>query len=227
MATFSDLVTLLLTFFVMLMAMATFEDTNRVTALLRSLHEKLGADGFEPSLMGPGEGEHMSPTFSADVSLSPLLARLATAFRQHLSQTHVTTDLRADELRLDFPETSFFRPGSATVHPTGYATLSRLADLLATEPTVTVEVLGDARPGESDQARELAIARAVAVIGRLRRGVPGEHIVAGAYTTPPGDPMEEAQTSGPRIGLIVRTGSPTGRGALQDLKHEDPDARRR
>lgn len=218
MATFSDLVTLLLTFFVMLMAMASFEDSHRVTALLRSLHEQLGADGFEPDLMGPGDGEFMSPTVSADVSLSPLLARLAAAFRDHLSQAVVTTDFREDELRLTFPDSTFFQPGSDVVHPTGYATLDRLADLLATEDSVRVEVLGDARPGESTDRRTLAIARAVAVIERLRRGVPGERLTTGAYMNAPDDPTDKAARRAQRIGLVVRTGTVQGRAAVQGPK---------
>ena len=37
MATYSDMVTLLLTFFVLLLAMATFDDTKRVEAVFESL----------------------------------------------------------------------------------------------------------------------------------------------------------------------------------------------
>lgn len=228
MATFSDLVTLLLTFFVMLMAMASFDDTARVNSLLRSLHEKLGADGFDPTLMGPGEGEFMSPTRSADVAVSPLIASLAAAFREHLSNVPVTADATADELRLDFPDSAFFKPGSAEVHPNGYATLSQVAELLATEDTVSVDVLGHARIGEAPDARELAADRAVAVVERLRRGVPGERITVGAFGPDAVDPISDSQALEQRIALVVRTEDLRGRAAMQGLSEpEESDAGRR
>ena len=113
MATFSDLVTLLLTFFVMLMAMASFDDTTKVQALLRSLHEKLGADGFDPGKLGSGEAAYMNTAQdSAEISLSPMLARLAVAFRMQLSNEIVHTDQEENELRVDLPEGAFYLVGA-------------------------------------------------------------------------------------------------------------------
>jgi chemotaxis protein MotB len=45
MVTYSDMVTLLLTFFVMLLAMANFEEVGRVDAVFESIRLVLGVDG--------------------------------------------------------------------------------------------------------------------------------------------------------------------------------------
>ena len=43
MSTFSDMVTLLLTFFVLLLSMASFEDPSKVQAVFESIRSALGA----------------------------------------------------------------------------------------------------------------------------------------------------------------------------------------
>jgi chemotaxis protein MotB len=227
MATFSDLVTLLLTFFVMLMSMANFDDPTKVNAVLSSLRDQLGADGFDAALLGPGDGKHMNPTVGMDVSLSPLLANLGVAFRQHLSDAVVEIDAEQDELRVDLPEGAFFREDSAEVHPNGYLLLAQVGDLMATEESVVVDVIGYAAPGEGLDPRLMGARRAVAVIGRLREKVGGERMSATAYGPDAPDPTSGAGAWNRRIGLVFRTDQARGRGPLNDLSDaEDPDGRR-
>ena len=227
MATFSDLVTLLLTFFVMLMAMANFDDPAKVNAVLESLRDQLGADGFDAALLGPGDGENMSPSVSMDVTLNPLLANLSVAFRQHLSDAIVEIDAEEDELRVDLPRGAFFRENSAEVHPNGYLLLAQVGDMMATEDAVTVDVIGYAAPDEGPDPRLLGARRAVQVVTRLREKVPGERMSATAFGSGHSDPTSGTGAWDRRIGLVFRTDKPRGRGPLNDLSDaEDPDGRR-
>ncbi|MFT7518343.1 MAG: chemotaxis protein MotB [Kiritimatiellia bacterium] len=226
MATFSDLVTLLLTFFVMLMAMATFDDPSKVNALFASLHQQMGSEGFDPDMLGTANGEFMSHQDSAEMALSPLLARLRAAMREHLSNSIIQATSKESELRVDFGEGAFFRPGSADVHPGGYGLISDVASALASEPSITVNVRGYAADGEIMQEEELAADRAVAVITRLRNKVPGGRITASAFgheLTPSTDASKHR-----RIGFIFRTQAPSARGSMHNLSdHEESNARGR
>lgn len=227
MTTFSDLVTLLLTFFVMLMSVASFDDANRVTALLRSLHERMGAAGFDPSLLGPGEASELSTQLTADVTIAPMLAKLAQAFREHMTDAVVEIDAAQDELRVDLPAATFFKRGETTLHPGGYGLLSVVGELLAEEPTVRVEVHGHAGPDEAEAVRDLATERAVNVIARLRERIEGERIVAVAYGATPADPIPgTSPTWERRIGLVFRTDPPDGRAPATRLRTpEESDGR--
>ena len=49
MVTYSDMVTLLLTFFVMLLAMASFESPGRVDKVIESLRRAFGVGGYSPN----------------------------------------------------------------------------------------------------------------------------------------------------------------------------------
>lgn len=218
MATFSDLVTLLLTFFVMLMAMASFDDVTRVQALLRSLNERLGADGFDPGKLGVGDEENRSPAEAlAELSLSPQLAKLAEAFRQQLSNELVHTDQEQNELAVDLPHGAFFRTGEAEVHPGGYSLLAEVGDLLATEPGVSVEVVGYAETQESKDPAMLATDRAVAVVGRLRPRVDGTRLSLSPFGSEPPDPMSKPEGFQRRIRLVLRTDRIASRGSLNTL----------
>ena len=226
MATFSDLVTLLLTFFVMLMAMASFEDVSRVMALLRSLHERLGADGFDPGKLGSGDADNMNVAQDmAEVTLNPMLAKLAVSFRMQLSNELVQTDQEENELRVDLPRGAFFRTGAATVHPGGYALLAEVSDILATEPGVSVEVIGYATGDEDSDPALLATDRAVAVVSRLRPRVEGDRLSISPFGAGGSDPTPGAEGWQRRIRLVLRTDTARSRGSLKSLNdREGPDA---
>lgn len=55
MATFSDMVTLLLTFFVLLLSMASFEEPTKVSAVIQSIRTAFGSAGLSHSLFGVSE----------------------------------------------------------------------------------------------------------------------------------------------------------------------------
>ncbi|MFK7930872.1 MAG: flagellar motor protein MotB [Myxococcota bacterium] len=228
MATFSDLVTLLLTFFVMLMSMASFDDAAKVDAVLKSLHEQLGADGFDPQTLGSGELKAMSPSVSADVASSPMLAKLAAAFRLEMSNQPIHIEQEEAQLRIDLPNGAFFKTGSHQVHPAGYGLLAEVADILASEPGVTVDVVGFAEPSESEAPELLATKRGVAVVSRLRTKVAGERLSVTAFDPPAVDPTDRTAGWRRRIALVLRTTAVSSRAPLQDIQdREDSDAGRR
>jgi len=228
MATFSDLVTLLLTFFVMLMAMASFDDVTRVMALLRSLHERLGADGFDPGKLGSGEADAMNTAQDlAEISLSPKLAKLAVAFRMELSNEIVHTDQEENELRVDLPEGAFFRSGETTVHPGGYGLLAEVGEILSTEPGVSVHVVGFATPQEGSEPVMLATDRAVAVVERLRPTVDGERLSLSPYGRGGFDPKSGEEGWQRRIQLVLRADRVQATAPVKMLhEREESDGRR-
>ena len=52
MMTYSDMVTLLLTFFIMMLAMANFDDIQKIQAVFKSIRKALGVGGSNTALIG-------------------------------------------------------------------------------------------------------------------------------------------------------------------------------
>ena len=77
MVTYSDMVTLLLTFFVMMMAMANFEEVGRVEAVLESIRLALGAGGQHQTLLGVSPSEMNQPSELQPLDeMQPIMAEL-------------------------------------------------------------------------------------------------------------------------------------------------------
>jgi len=199
------------------MAMASFDDPAKINAALESIGEKFGAEGFDLTLTGVGEGEAMADAAASGVSLAPLIARLQAGFRQKLSRMLAASHAEQNELVVELDDPSFFREGSAEVHPNAFGVLNEVGTLLASEPSILVEVRGYADPEEAMDPDRLAARRAVAVVGRLRDHVPGPRLAATVYGTPAVDPMQGAKGWRRRVGLIIRTDTAAGRTSLNDL----------
>ena len=90
MVTYSDMVTLLLTFFVMLLAMANFEDPGRVEAVFESIRLALGVDGVNEQVLGV---DPVDPQNKEDVQeedkLQPIMSVVSEALAKHLSDDMV------------------------------------------------------------------------------------------------------------------------------------------
>ena len=83
-ATYADLVTLLMAFFVMLLAMANFEDTHRVEAVLSSIRDAFGVDGSDISLLATDQRPEFTPQNRKEVSLEPVMMRMRDDLSEHL-----------------------------------------------------------------------------------------------------------------------------------------------
>jgi chemotaxis protein MotB len=210
MATFSDLVTLLLTFFVLLLSFAKTE-TAKYEAALGSLRDAFGGNVMnQGEVIQPGKSPEDSPTmFESQQPIKPFPIDVLTTegfLDKHEINRESAEDLRTmksdlEEYNLsgnvqvqEIPEgvqvivddKIFFREGSLEPEALSAEVYDRLIQLLSNKEW-TIFVQGHASRGESSSdgtrdAYELSAARATAVSRSLiRRGVKAEVITTVSY----------------------------------------------
>ena len=209
MATYSDMVTLLLTFFVLLLAMATFDDTKRVEAVFESIKSALGVGGFESNLVGVmKEPNYTQESTVRDDVTRPVVARLRQAMSKHISDDLIRMVQNEQEVRLRLDDRVFFRPGSTQLHPTAYSLLADLADILSeVDGEIRVEGHTDAT-GNEQQNWILAAQRAISVVETLRAKGPiaGERLEASAFAQfHPTSTFGEDATWNRRVEIVIRS----------------------
>jgi len=213
MATFSDLVTLMMAFFVMLVAMANFDDTQRIEAVIESMQQALGVSGFDRKALGTSKSESYTEAIRRVAMINPTEVKMTQAMAKHVSDDFIRVTTTEHELRIRLPEVVFFQPGSSTVHPGGYALLSDVGRIIA-EDELSVRVEGYADGSGSERANwELSGARALAVVMALReRGpVPGKNlssVAMGAFQ--PGAEIGNEADWNRRVELVVHTRDASG-----------------
>lgn len=174
-ATFADLMSLLMALFVLLFAMSTME-VPKYQSVVESLSEALGSDGkmteeqkayFQSALEEAVESKAV-----VDNSLEPLFEKLKESYSQtdKSGEIKIEYDVKADEIRLVFPEKIAFDPGRANLKPKFVTLLKRFVQLKNEQ--VDVHVLGhtDSRPvvgGRFKSNWELSSARSASVIEQL------------------------------------------------------------
>lgn len=174
MGTFSDLVTLMMAFFVMLVAMANFEDTKRIEAVIESIHAALGVTGFDSNMIAIHKKMDFTEDVRRDQTMQPVVAKLREAFDAKLSDQVVVMVEQEKETRIRIDGGVFFQPGSAKIHPAGFAVISDIAEAVAAE-NVNIRVEGFADGTGTEQANwELSGARALAVVLAFRAKGPIE-----------------------------------------------------
>lgn len=223
MVTYSDMVTLLLTFFVMMMAMANFADSGRVEAVLESLRNAFGAGGFDDALLGLSDrNANQANELDRDDSLQPEMSRLMEALARHLSDDSVRMSKTRTEIRVSLNDKVLFAPGSTELHPAAYALLTDIGEALAGHD-LRVSVQGHTdNSGDQYHNWELSALRAASVLtvlqdrghldGRLLdlRGFGQFQPVAVEGT---GDPAWDR-----RVELVIQSDHPT---AYDTLEHID------
>lgn len=215
MVTYGDMVTLLLTFFVMLCSIANFEDVNdRFMAAIQSIREALGMTGQAGKYVDPSVDFHslvqklesvVKPAEPRDRGDSPEEGIYGKNFR--------LTRIR-DGLEITIGGPVMFEPFSAVITEEGKASLSPIGDNLKGHLN-KIEIRGHAaevpRPADwtYDDAMQLSFDRAKAVQNELiLRGVdrrtirlvavgPNEPVARTVY-----DPAKRAQNR--RVEIIVR-----------------------
>jgi chemotaxis protein MotB len=207
MATFSDMVTLLLTFFVLLLAMATFDDTQRVEAVFQSVHEALGVGGQNARLIGI----QTQPSYSQDATIRdevmrPIVSRLRQAMENHISEDLIRMVQNEQEVRLRLDDRVFFRPGATSLHPTAYALIADIADILSEqEGHIRVEGHTDAT-GDERANWVLASARALSVVEAFREKGPiaGSRLESSSHAHfQPASTFGEDATWNRRVEIII------------------------
>ena len=227
MATFSDMVTLLLTFFVLLLSMASFDDTQRVNAVFESIHDALGVGGSEEVLTGVmTRPAHTQESTIKDEVVQPIVSRLRQAMAEHISNDLIRMVQNEQEVRLRLDHRVFFRPGSTTLHPSSYAILTDLASVLTgVQGKVRVEGHTDAT-GEERKNWELSALRAIAVVEALRDMGPiaGERLEASAFSHfQPASNFGEDATWNRRVEIVIASNDvETSRAASQLMNPGGP-----
>ncbi len=186
MVTFADLMTLLLTFFVLLLSMSTL-DNQRVKLALGSLR---GALGVLEGGGQPREGRvEMARTPRVAQGASQLMTNMEKVVKQNLekaSNDMIQIGHKDERVTVAIDDSLLFAPGSTEILPSAYPFLDDLSATLA-DGKATAEFLGhadDSKPsGYYETNWEVAAARSLAVLQYVQRAgpVPGYRLKASSH----------------------------------------------
>ena len=180
--TFADLMSLLLTFFILLFSMSSVSD-EKFSAVSQSLQGALIGElsggsilddnGVSPENTGSGNGDEHNTAASANENSIP--AEVTKMYEEALKVIEeegigdqITVSSDQDGIYLDIQESILFDPGRATISDIGKETLASLVDLLIlTDNDIIVEGFTDDVPMNSVQYGsnwELSAGRAMGVV---------------------------------------------------------------
>jgi chemotaxis protein MotB len=181
MATFGDMMSLLLTFFVLLMSFASM-DVRRFAAVVGSMRDAFGVQRQHPGLV---EGLSTSLVNLSETESSPflevlpmpvrvpereqaLLERLEMSVAEQGLERLVNVEDTERGIVVRMPGQLLFAPGSAELRPESLVFLREIADLVRSMPhPVAIEGHTDstpAAPGRFESNWNLSAARAVAAL---------------------------------------------------------------
>jgi chemotaxis protein MotB len=207
--TFTDLIALMLAFFVLLFSMSQIEQAKwqgLVEALYSDLNTLRKVESFKPALdyqpdqeaVVPGADlDYLTPIIREQIAAHPLLAREVTIHRA------------AERLVISLPAQSLFGAGAAAPVPQAVELGSALVSVLrnlnnAVEVEARLERAGAASARHADW--ELALARAVAFTGILTRaGYTGRIVVRATAATGPASGRNggPARSQGARLDVVI------------------------
>lgn len=205
--TFSDLMALLVGFFVLLFGFSTME-THRFKALAGSMREAFGSGGAP-------EGAEAVATEASGMGRFAVFERAQQALAGLGLADQVEASLEKDGVRLRVGSGFLFAQGSAALDPGARKLLAGVADLAQRSGgTVVVEGHTDdvpVRGGAFPSNWELAGARAGAVVRYLsEQRVPGNRLAAQAFAdTRPraSNKTDDGRQRNRRVEILIRTDS--------------------
>ncbi len=230
MATFGDMMSLLLTFFVLLLSFST-QDVQNFRAMLGSVKEALGVESARP---GPFEGRTTSMALLTDREVSPtghnrrfsderlkqFKSKAEEKFEQagYADRVKVLLTVRGAVIRLD--DAQLFDSGSARLRPEALKLLNVVGEIFdAEEGPIAVEAHTDDRPihtPEFPSNWELSAGRAAAAMRYLVKGStvdPARISVAGYadyHPVAPNDSAEHRALNRRVEFILLRWGGPSG-----------------
>jgi len=193
MTTYTDLTTLLLTFFVLLLSIATIDDQNKRIAL----NSLVGAFGFKPgahSIIGSAEGMNITLSTAPMKPEEITYEKLQNVVLKNTLEKDVTVRKEADRVVLTLGNRVLFQDGSSRIRDGGKAFLDELAPVLTGEEPGLVELRGYAAHAETvfedDPERSamiLSTRRALAVFRHFteQSGIPAKELVAHGFGRDP------------------------------------------
>lgn len=167
MVTFADLMTLLLTFFVLLLSMSTL-DNQRIKLALGSLRGALGVlqGGGQPR-EGRKEISKMPRVAQGEMKLMTTLETFVEKEQNKVSNDFIQVGHKDIGVFIALDDSLLFPPGGVDVLPTAFPFLSSLAEVLAGSEA-NIEFVGHSDSGEPgggyESNWEVAAARALAVL---------------------------------------------------------------
>jgi chemotaxis protein MotB len=177
MVTFADLMTLLLTFFVLLLSMSTL-DNQKVKLALGSLRGALGVlqGGGQPR-EGRKEISSMPRIAQGEMKIMTTLERVVEKQSDRVSNDMIQIGHKDEKVFVAIDDSMLFAPGSTEILPSAYPFLDDLSAAM-TDSTAVAEFIGhadDTAPsGYYESNWEVAAARALAVLIYVQRAGPIE-----------------------------------------------------
>jgi chemotaxis protein MotB len=179
---YSDFITLLFAFFVVLYA-TTYRDNQAIKKLARAIHDgfqSMGAFSGDETSQGTSSGDEAPSQLSNDKSnvqqapeasvadLRELRKELEAAIGTELANHEVVLEVRPEGFVISLKELGFFDSGQAALLPGAAEKLKKIAKVLS-RPGLEIRVEGhsDDEPIHNDQFRsnwELSMARAMNVL---------------------------------------------------------------
>ena len=231
MVTYSDMVTLLLCFFVMELSMANFLDPGKVDAALNSMQAAFSSGGQHRT-----EHVHAKSSKNNDFreasqeSSHSLIAQLRDVIAAQNAKHMIKMTNKKTEIRLIFGKNGMFAPGSAEIDPAYFDVLREIADKLRDKDVkIIVEGHADADGTDEEKNWKVSADRAVAVVTKLRsyrdlddegqRYLKGTRITARAM----GEFTPASLSSGPnelnrRVEIVIRGESVEAMDAIKKLE---------
>jgi chemotaxis protein MotB len=198
MITYTDLVTLLLTFFVLLLSMAIITEEKRIVAL----SSVTGAFGFKPgahSIIGNPKGTNITLGEAPMKVEETEFEMMRNIELKNSLETEMTVVKEEERIIISLSNRLLFKPSSSRIEPERFAFLSELKDVFKESPS-RIELRGYADPSETvfDQDRlrpamMLSTKRAFAVFEFLTSGgeILPERIAAHGFGHTPATPGEQ------------------------------------
>ena len=221
MVTFSDMVTLLLTFFVMLMATANFEDVGRVEAVLESIRNALAVGGYHRNLLGISDQEgNLSEEINELKNLMPRTADLTAVLENAISKDMVRMTRTQTEVRLAIDPAVFFAPGQTELHPAAFGVVVEVANIMENHKALEVRVEGNSdNSGTTAERWRVSTLRATAVAAAIDERGRGLTSRIEAVGRGDGHPIDKAPDSpwNRRVELVFTSHEPKVLGGLRDI----------
>lgn len=229
MVTYSDMVTLLLCFFVMQLAFANFESPGKVDAALESIQAAFGTGGqLNQSDATEKSEQNADMSESQHEALHVLVSTLRSVLAEMMSQNLVRMTTTKTEIKISMDETILFRPGSSELNSSALALLGDIAVALGQQPiSILVKGFADADGSTEEDNWLMSARRAVAVVTEMRRRTDenGKSLLEGRQLEAhglgqfrPADIAENAAKWNRRVELVIKGGDTSAHGAINHLE---------
>ena len=211
MITFTDLVSLMLTFFVMLFAMSNVK-VDKWDSMIDALSQSLNASGTKEVVVSSAQFNVSTIVRKQAINLDYLASVLEKTVAEHEMLAHSRIMRLEDRLVIALPGDLLFAPARADLSEKALAAVFNLGGVLRNIGN-QIEINGHTDPvpatgGEYASNWELSVARAAAVANALRRSGYTEDIVAldfadSRFSQLPDLPTDQRHALGRRVDIVV------------------------